>query len=58
LFAFESKLHDLPVAAGGEKYRAILALTIHQVFGAIEITITGGSNPTDTIDILVFMKEI
>lgn len=56
--AFERKLHDLAVDAGGEKYGATLALTIRQVFGAIEITLPGGTKSTDTTDILVFMKEI
>ncbi|KAF2498472.1 glutaminase [Lophium mytilinum] len=56
--AFENKLHDLAIDAGGEKYRDILALTVRQVFGAIELTIPGGATPTDTDDVLVFMKEI
>jgi len=32
---FESKLHDLAISTGGEKYRDILALTVRRVFGAI-----------------------
>ena len=55
---FESKLHDLAISTSCGKYRNILALTVRQGFGAIEITITSGTNPTNMKDVMVFIKEL
>jgi len=55
---FKSKLHNLAISAGCGKYRGILALTIRQVFGAIEITIPSGTNPINMKDVMVFIKEL
>ena len=54
----ESKLHDLAISTGYRKYRNILALTVRQVFGSIEITIPSGTNPTNMKDVMVFIKEL
>lgn len=55
---FESKLHNLAISTGYGKYRDILALTVRRVFGAIEITIPSGTNPTNMKDVMVFIKEL
>lgn len=33
-------------------------MTVRQGFGAIEITIPGGTNPTDMKDVMIFIKEL
>ncbi|KAK4964111.1 hypothetical protein LTR28_004048 [Elasticomyces elasticus] len=43
-------------AAGGSNYTDILALSVRQAFGAIDITIPMAT--LDTNDVMVFMKEI
>lgn len=55
---FKSKLHNLAISTGCGKYRNILALTVRQVFGAIETTIPSGTNPANMKDVMVFIKEL
>ncbi|KAI0068780.1 DUF1793-domain-containing protein [Artomyces pyxidatus] len=56
--AFDSKVQS-DASKISTEYAAIVALSIRQTFGAIEITISSGSNKQwNTSDVMVFMKEI
>lgn len=52
----DSSLENAAMAAGGNNYSDILALSTRQAWGAIDVTIP--SDTLDKSDILVFMKEI
>lgn len=54
--AIDSSLEKAALVAGGTNYSDILTLSTRQAWGALDVTIPGGT--LDTNDILVFMKEL